>query len=30
MTPPDPDEHSRRLAAESLVADDATGWFERL
>jgi SAM-dependent methyltransferase len=30
MTRPDPDEHSRRLAAESLAADDPTGWFERL
>jgi SAM-dependent methyltransferase len=30
MTGPDPDEHSRRLAAESLAADDPTGWFERL
>jgi hypothetical protein len=30
MTRPDPDEHSRRLAAESLAADDVTGWFERL
>jgi SAM-dependent methyltransferase len=30
MTRPDPDEHSRRLAAESLAAGDATGWFERL
>lgn len=26
----DPDEHSRRLAAESLAANDPTGWFERL
>jgi SAM-dependent methyltransferase len=30
MARPDPDEHSRRLAAESLAADDPTGWFERL
>jgi SAM-dependent methyltransferase len=30
VTDPDPDEASRRLAAESLAADDATGWFERL
>jgi SAM-dependent methyltransferase len=26
----DPDEHSRRLAAESLADDDPIGWFERL
>jgi SAM-dependent methyltransferase len=26
----DPDEDARRLAAESLAADDPTGWFERL
>lgn len=26
----DPDEHSRRLAAESLTGDDPLGWFERL
>jgi SAM-dependent methyltransferase len=26
----DPDEVSRRLAAESLAVDDPTGWFERL
>lgn len=26
----DPDEHVRRLAAESLTGDDPTGWFERL
>lgn len=26
----DPDERSRQLAAESLAADDPTGWFERL
>jgi SAM-dependent methyltransferase len=26
----DPDEQARRLAAESLDADDPTGWFERL
>jgi SAM-dependent methyltransferase len=30
MTGPDPDEHSHRLAAESLAADDPIGWFERL
>jgi SAM-dependent methyltransferase len=30
MTPADPDERSRRLAAESLAANDPTGWFERL
>ena len=30
MTRMDPDEHSRRLAAESLAEDDPTGWFERL
>jgi SAM-dependent methyltransferase len=30
MSRPDPDEHSRRLAAESLAADDPIGWFERL
>jgi SAM-dependent methyltransferase len=30
MTSIDPDEHSRRLAAESLAGDDPTGWFERL
>ena len=30
MTPVDPDEHSQRLAAESLAADDPIGWFERL
>ena len=30
MTGPDPDEHARRLAAESLAVDDPTGWFERL
>lgn len=30
MTEPDPDEYSRRIAAESLAADDPTGWFERL
>jgi ubiquinone/menaquinone biosynthesis C-methylase UbiE len=27
---PDPDEHTRQLAAESLAGDDVTGWFERL
>lgn len=30
MTAADPDQHARRLAAESLAADDVTGWFERL
>jgi len=30
MTRMDPDEHSRRLAADSLAGDDPTGWFERL
>ncbi|MCU1656942.1 MAG: methyltransferase type 12 [Pseudonocardiales bacterium] len=30
MTAPDPAEFSRRLAADSLASDDATGWFERL
>lgn len=30
MSGPDPDEHARRLAAESLAAGDPTGWFERL
>lgn len=30
MTAPDPDEYTRQLAAESLAADDPTGWFERL
>jgi SAM-dependent methyltransferase len=30
MIEEDPDEHSRRLAAESLAVDDPTGWFERL
>lgn len=30
MTTADPDEHARRLAAESLAGDDPTGWFERL
>lgn len=30
MTGVDPDEHSRKLAAESLASDDPTGWFERL
>lgn len=28
--PPDPDERSRRLAAESLAGGDPAGWFERL
>lgn len=26
----DPDEQTRRIAAESLATDDPTGWFERL
>jgi SAM-dependent methyltransferase len=26
----DPDEQTRRIAAESLAVDDPTGWFERL
>lgn len=30
MTTPDPDEHTRRLAAESLSVADPTGWFDRL
>lgn len=30
MTSPDPHERAERLAAESLAAGDATGWFERL
>lgn len=30
MTDKDPDADARRLAAESLAADDPTGWFERL
>ncbi|MEQ7126763.1 class I SAM-dependent methyltransferase [Actinopolymorpha sp. B11F2] len=30
MTTPDPDAEARRLARESLAADDPTGWFERL
>jgi SAM-dependent methyltransferase len=30
VTGVDPDEHSRKLAAESLAGDDPTGWFERL
>ncbi|MFE2429459.1 class I SAM-dependent methyltransferase [Streptomyces sp. NPDC059373] len=30
MSARDPDEEARRLAAESLDADDPTGWFERL
>ena len=30
MGEPDPDAHARVLAAESLAADDPTGWFERL
>ncbi|MFG1684045.1 class I SAM-dependent methyltransferase [Nonomuraea sp. NPDC049269] len=30
VTERDPDADSRRLAAESLAAGDATGWFERL
>lgn len=30
MTSPDPDEHTRKLAAVSLARDDPTGWFEQL
>jgi SAM-dependent methyltransferase len=30
MTGPDPAEDARRLAADSLAAEDATGWFDRL
>ncbi|MEQ4206307.1 class I SAM-dependent methyltransferase [Actinopolymorpha sp. B17G11] len=30
MTTPEPDAEARRLARESLAADDPTGWFERL
>jgi SAM-dependent methyltransferase len=30
MTASDPDEHTRRLAAEALASDDPIGWFERL
>ncbi|WP_163506148.1 class I SAM-dependent methyltransferase [Fodinicola acaciae] len=30
MTEPDPDSYAREIAAESLAADDPTGWFERL
>ena len=30
MTGIDPDEHARKLAAESLADDDPTAWFERL
>ncbi|HKH17309.1 MAG TPA: class I SAM-dependent methyltransferase [Solirubrobacteraceae bacterium] len=30
MDRPGPDEHSRRIAAESLAERDPTGWFERL
>jgi protein-L-isoaspartate O-methyltransferase len=30
MSGPDPEEQARRLAAESLAVEDATGWFERL
>jgi SAM-dependent methyltransferase len=30
VTAIDPEEHARRLATESLAADDVTGWFERL
>lgn len=30
MTTPDPDAHSRELAAQALAANDPTGWFERL
>ena len=30
MTATNPEQHARRLAAESLAAHDVTGWFERL
>jgi SAM-dependent methyltransferase len=30
VTEPDPDVHVQRLAAQSLAADDPTGWFEQL
>jgi methyltransferase family protein len=30
MSLPDPDEHARKLAAESLAGGSPTGWFERL
>jgi SAM-dependent methyltransferase len=30
MSATDPDEQTRRLAAEALAVDDPTGWFERL
>ena len=30
MTGSDPEERTRRMAVESLAADDATGWFEHL
>ena len=30
MTQVDPDEHSRRLAADARAGEDPTGWFERL
>jgi SAM-dependent methyltransferase len=30
VTSTDPDENARRLAGESLAADDPTGWFEQL
>jgi threonine dehydrogenase-like Zn-dependent dehydrogenase len=30
VSEPDPDVHVRHLAAQSLAADDPTGWFERL
>jgi SAM-dependent methyltransferase len=30
VTEADPDVHVRQLAAESIAADDPTGWFERL
>src|SRR5699024_8883476 len=30
VTEQDPDVHARRLAAQSLAADDPTGWFEQL
>jgi hypothetical protein len=30
MSTPDPDEHTRRLAAQSLTGDDPLAWFEQL
>jgi ketosteroid isomerase-like protein len=30
VSAPDPDEHARQLAAQSLAGDDVTGWFEQL